>query len=463
MTMPSQEICDRARRARDARFDGLFFTGVRSTRIYCRPVCPAPSPKPCNIVYFSSAAAAAAAGYRPCLRCRPELSPDARPRDETVRRSLAAIADGWLEEGTVESLATAVGLSARHLRRCFLEQVGATPMQVDQTRRVSLAKQLLTETSLPIVHVALAAGFASVRRFNDAFQARSGMAPSAVRRSPDAPRDDFLRLRLAYRPPFDFAATLAVLRDDRLAGIERVDEGAWLRNVAVGRRSAWIAVTADAVKPELLLRVTGVEPRDIQALVRRVRRQFDLDADLQAARDVLVHDAVLARSIAQRAGLRIAGAWSGFECAVQCALRLGTAVDDARTSMDRLIERYGEKIGDAPLGLDRRFPDPATLATTDLANAIGLSAGSAAAVRRVALAVRDRQLHFGPAQALDGFVEHFVATTRLPLVDAHHVAYRALGDPDAWPLGDSGTTPDPGRAASWRPWRSYGALHLMAA
>jgi AraC family transcriptional regulator, regulatory protein of adaptative response / DNA-3-methyladenine glycosylase II len=220
--MPPLAVCDRARQTKDARFDGLFFTGVRSTRIYCRPVCPAPTPKPQNIVYFPSAAAAAGAGYRPCLRCRPELSPGLQPNDENVRRALALIAEGWLEEGSVETLASRVNVSARHLRRLFIEKAGATPLQVHQAHRIAMAKQLLSDTALPITQVALAAGFASVRRFNDAFHSRCGMAPSAVRRRAAVPLADGIRLRLVYRPPFDFAATLATLHAHALPGIERV-------------------------------------------------------------------------------------------------------------------------------------------------------------------------------------------------------------------------------------------------
>jgi AraC family transcriptional regulator, regulatory protein of adaptative response / DNA-3-methyladenine glycosylase II len=463
MSMPPPSVCDRARQTKDARFDGLFFTGVRSTRIYCRPVCPAPTPKPQNIVYFASAAAAASAGYRPCLRCRPELAPEIQPGDQSVRRALALIAEGWLEEGSVETLAQRVGVSARHLRRLFLDKTGATPLQVHQARRILLAKQLLTETALPVTQVALAAGFASIRRFNATFQARCGVAPSAFRRRAPTDIDDGIRMRLAYRPPFEFAHTLAFLREHALVGVERVGITSYERSVVSGSASGWINVTADPAKPELLLRVYGIEPEGIQPLVRRMRRVFDLDADLSAAHSVLGQDPRLFASIARRPGLRIPGAWDGFELAVSIALGPAAKTGDP-SMMQRLLDRYGTPIGNVPKGLDRRFPSSHVLATADLEHTIGAPPSHAATVRRLASAVRDGRLDFSSGQRLDEFVALFVACTDLPPSAAHLVACHALGDPDAWPLealpGNglvSGARAWP--CSAWRPWRGYAALH----
>ncbi len=462
--MPPEAICDRARQTKDARFDGLFFTGVRSTRIYCRPVCPAPTPKPQNIVYFPSAAAAAGAGYRPCLRCRPELSPGLQPGDQSVRRALALIAEGWLEEGSVQTLAQRVGISARHLRRLFIDKTGATPLQLHQARRVLLAKHLLTETALPVTQVALAAGFASIRRFNDTFHARCGVAPSAFRRRAIPLPDDGFCLRLAYRPPFDFARTLAVLREQALVGIERVSMASYERNVGSGSVFAWINVTADAAKPELRLRAQGIKPEGIQPLVRRVRRLFDLDADLNAAHEVLQQDPLITGSISRFPGLRIPGAWDGFELAV--AIALDPCAKAGRGSfLQRLLDRYGTTIVNAPAGLDRKFPSSEVLATADLQTTIGASPTNAHTVRRLAAAVRDRRLDFGCGQRLDEFVDRFVACTDMPRSMAHLVAWRALGDPDAWPLEPLGSDGPPEvdlalRSAAWRPWRGYAALHM---
>jgi AraC family transcriptional regulator, regulatory protein of adaptative response / DNA-3-methyladenine glycosylase II len=464
MSMPPTAVCDRARQTKDARFDGLFFTGVRSTRIYCRPVCPAPTPKPQNIVYFPSAAAAAGAGYRPCLRCRPELSPGIQSGDQSVRRALTLIAEGWLEEGSVETLAKRVGVSPRHLRRLFLDKAGATPLQVHQAQRVLMAKQLLTETSMSITQVALAAGFASIRRFNDTFHARCGVAPSAFRRRAPTLPSDSIRLRLAYRPPFDFAQTLAVLSERALAGIERVTAATYERNVSATGDAAWIRVTADPVKPELILHAYGIRPQSIQALVRRVRRMFDLDADLSAAHGLLQKDLRLAASITRRPGLRIPGAWDGFELAVAEALGLFERAGEVPL-LQRLLDRYGAATGTAPKGLDRTFPGSDVLATADLQNTIGAPARNAHAVRSLAIAVRDHRLDFSLGQHLDEFVDRFVACADLPRSMAHLVAWRALGDPDAWPIDDStndviaAVDSAPLSIAS-RPWRGYAALHL---
>jgi len=272
--MPSAEICDRARASRDVRFDGLFFIAVKSTGIYCRPVCPAPTVKRENVVYYATAAAAAAAGYRPCLRCRPELSPEVRVHgnEDAVHRALALIADGALEEGSIDALASQVGLSARQLRRLFLANTGATPVAVHATRRLLLAKQLLTETSLPVTHVALAAGFKSLRRFNAAFRGACGIAPTAIRRSGASAQDvgsqgkwAALTLRLAYRPPLAFSAMLAFLGKRAIPGIERVGTDSYERVIGPANNSTWIRVTSALDKPELRLEISRTDPRQTQA------------------------------------------------------------------------------------------------------------------------------------------------------------------------------------------------------
>jgi AraC family transcriptional regulator of adaptative response / DNA-3-methyladenine glycosylase II len=315
ITLDDHDLYDRARQSRDARFDGVFFTAVRSTGIYCRPVCPAPPPKRSNVRYYPSAAAAAAAGYRPCLRCRPELSPEAQQHlgEESVQRALALIAEGALQDASVERLAADVGLSARQLQRVFVAQLGATPAAVHATRRLLLAKQLLTETALPITQVALAAGFNSLRRFNTAFLEGCGMPPSAIRKQrAEVPGGDLL-LRLGYRPPLDFAAMLDFLRKRAIPGIERVGETSYARVLGPLQASTRIQVEADPQRHELRLRIAAADPRAIPDIVRRVRRIFDLDADLRAVHATLGAEPLLARAIARRPGLRVPGGWDGFD------------------------------------------------------------------------------------------------------------------------------------------------------
>ena len=304
--MPDRTHCDCARLARDARFDGLFFTAVRSTGIYCRPVCPAPPPKPSNISYYPTAAAATAAGYRPCLRCRPELSPQAQQHlgEESVQRALAMIAEGALLEQPVQTLADAVGMSARQLQRQFVQQLGATPIQVHGTRRLLLAKQLLTETALPVTEVALAAGFNSLRRFNAAFLQGCGMPPSALRKQrSDVPGGD-LCLRLGYRPPLDLPAMLTFLQRRAIPGIEQVDADGYRRVIGAPGQATLIHVSAAPTRDELLLRIGATDPRQIPQIVRRVRRIFDLDADLHAVHATLAQDPLLEQAITRRPGLR---------------------------------------------------------------------------------------------------------------------------------------------------------------
>jgi AraC family transcriptional regulator, regulatory protein of adaptative response / DNA-3-methyladenine glycosylase II len=471
--MPAPEICDRARRAKDARFDGLFFTAVRSTGIYCRPVCPAPAPKRRNIVYFPTAAAASAAGYRPCLRCRPELSPESNARggEETVSRALALIADGALEDESMESLAARVGVSGRHLRRVFLTRTGATPIAVYATRRLLLAKQLLTETSLPVTEVALASGFRSLRRFNAAFREGCGMAPSAIRRlRTDAPSGT-LTLRLGYRPPFDFAAMLAFLAKRAIPGIERVGEDRYERVVGPAARSTWICVRADAAKPELRLSISDTDARAIPDVVRRVRRLFDLDADVGAVHAALGEDALLARAIAARPGLRVPGGWDGFEIAIRAVLGQQVSVAGATTLARRLVESYGAPRGDGRDGLDRLFPTPEALADAPL-ETIGIPRSRAATLRALAAAVLDGRIDFGAGQRLDDFVARFVALPGVGPWTAQYVAMRALGHPDAFPAGDLVLQQVLGagrrwtareteaRSQAWRPWRAYAVLQL---
>ena len=484
-TMPSPAICDRARASKDARFDGLFFTAVRSTHIYCRPVCPAPTPKRQNITYYPTAAAATADGYRPCLRCRPELSPEAHARgsDDAVQRALALIADGALQDGSIETLAARVGIGSRQLRRVFLSHAGATPIAVHTTRRLLLAKQLLTETTLPITQVALAAGFNSLRRFNAAFLEGCGMPPSAlrkrragtgmraIRRQRGETPSATLTLRLGYRPPLAFAAMLAFLAKRAIPGIERVGTDSYERVIGPIDASTWIRVTASHAKPELLLEISNTDPRAIPDIVRRVRRMFDLDADLAAVHAVLRDEPLLAKGIRKRPGLRVPGGWDGFEIAVRAVLGQQVSVAGATTLARRLVDAYGESRVDAREGLDRMFPTPERLRDAPLEK-IGLPKTRAATLRSLAMAVIAQRIHFGPGQRLDAFVESLVALPGIGPWTAHYVAMRALGHPDAFPAGDlvlqqvlggdkrlSERATD-ARSQAWRPWRAYTVLHL---
>jgi AraC family transcriptional regulator of adaptative response / DNA-3-methyladenine glycosylase II len=476
LTMPSPAICDRARASKDARFDGLFFTAVRSTGIYCRPVCPAPTPKRHNITYYPTAAAATAAGYRPCLRCRPELSPEARAADvdEASTRALALIADGALQDVSVDALATQVGLGGRQLRRVLLARTGATPHEIHATRRLLLAKQLLTETALPVTHIALAAGFNSLRRFNAAFVEGCGMAPTAIRRQRGETPEKTLTLRLGYRPPLDFRAMLAFLAKRAIPGIERVGEDSYERAIGPADASTWIRVIADREKPELHLTISRVDPRAIPDIVRRVRRMFDLDADLVAVHKALRGEPLFAKALRKRPGLRVPGGWDGFEIAVRAVLGQQVSVAGATTLAKRLVEAFGETRSDAGVdhaGLDRAFPTPQRLRDANL-ETIGLPKSRAATIRALSAATMDGRIGFGAGQRLDEFVTRMSTLPGIGAWTAHYIALRALGHPDAFPAGDLvlqqmlgdgarlSERATEARSQAWRPWRAYSVIHL---
>jgi AraC family transcriptional regulator of adaptative response / DNA-3-methyladenine glycosylase II len=478
-SLPEAQICETARLSRDARFDGLFFTAVSSTGIYCRPVCPAPVPKRENVNYFANAATAEAAGYRPCLRCRPELAPGNtgwQRGDHVVARALKLIETGVLEDQSLEQLANRLDIGARQLRRLFVERVGAPPISVHTTRRLLFAKQLLTETAMPVTDVALASGFRSLRRFNSAFLQANRIAPRELRRHPRTAgiTDAALELRLGYRPPYDFDALLAFLRGRALPGVERVDEQSYARVFGPADASGWLRLSAwPSGEHALRLQLHCPQPSQLLGVVTKLRRMFDLDANPQAIADTFHRDAVLGPLSARRPGLRLPGGWDGFEIAVRAILGQQISVAAARTLATRIVQRYGEAlpVAVAP-GLERLFPTPTALAEADLRE-IGLTTARAATVRGVAQALLDGRVDFRAEQTLETFVARWITLPGIGEWTAHYMAMRAQGDPDAFPAADLilrrqatadavplSTKALTARAESWRPWRAYSVMHL---
>ena len=461
---PASTRFERARLARDARFDGLFYTAVKSTGIYCRPVCPAPAPKPGNVVYFETAGAAAAAGFRPCLRCRPELSPDdrsGRARDQLPDLVLARIHEGALDDQTASALAAEFGAGERQLRRSFLTRYGITPQAAAATHRIHVAKQLLTETRMAVTDVAYAAGFASLRRFHQAFAAATGMNPTQLRRNDAATArpTDVHRLRLAYRPPYDWPRALAFLRQRALPGIEHVGEHDYRRELPELADGARLRVTHDPAHHALALELFALPTQSIPKVAQRVRRMFDLDADPQAVAATLSCDSLLAPLLRARPGLRVPTAFDPWETAVRAVVGQRISVAATRTLLTRMIASDG------------RFPAPAAIGQHDLAG-IGLTRSRAATIQALARAVLSGRVHFRAGQSLDAFVEGLVQIPGIGPWTAHYIAMRALGHPDAYPLGDlivkralGNPTPsqERARAEAWRPWRSYVVLHLWTA
>jgi AraC family transcriptional regulator, regulatory protein of adaptative response / DNA-3-methyladenine glycosylase II len=482
----ARRVCDEARLSRDARFDGLFFTAVSTTGIYCRPVCPAPAPKSTNVAYYPSAAAAEAAGFRPCLRCRPELAPGSgswRRGDELVARALALIDDGLLADEPLPALAERLQVSDRQLRRLFVERVGAPPVGVHGTRRLLLAKQLLTDTTLSITDVAMAAGFQSVRRFNAVFCDAYRMAPRDLRRLQDVTGNDTLTLRIGYRPPYDFEAMLAFLRNRALPGVEVVDETSYRRVFGTPDAPGWLRVTRWPLAPgaapahALRLEVYGSRPAVLLSLVNRVRRLFDLDADPEAIAGALAGDPILRPFVGRCPGRRLPGGWDGFEVAVRAIVGQQVSVAAARTIASRLVAAVGTAlpVDLAAVGFTHLFPQPAALVDADLTG-IGLTRDRAHTIRQMARALVEGRVDFGREQTLDEFVARWTRLSGVGPWTAHYIAMRALSHPDAFPAEDlvlrravGGSGPAVSardlrlRAEAWRPWRAYAVMHLWSA
>jgi AraC family transcriptional regulator of adaptative response / DNA-3-methyladenine glycosylase II len=465
---------DRARLSRDPRFDGKFFIAVTTTGIYCRPVCPARTSKSSNVRYYPTSAAAAEAGFRPCLRCRPEAAPGTPAwmgTSAVVRRALRLIDDGALDNTSVSTLAARVGVGARHLDRLFLQYVGASPIAVAQTRRLHFAKRLLDETDLPITQIALAAGFGSIRRFNTAFQKTYARAPRELRKRPrsESARDEVV-LRLAYRPPYHWNQVHDFLAMRALPGVERVDARGYARTVALSTGHAIVCVRPLESEDALELRVRGAPPASLFQLSSAARRTFDLAADPAAIALAFKSDPLLSPLVHNRPGLRIPGAWDPFECAVRAVLGQQVSVAAGRTLAARLVARAGQELATGTEGLTHLFPSPGALEAANL-DGLGITGARIRALKEMARAVMDGRLDFTlPA------TEVAAALALLPGFGdwtAQYVSLRALGEPDAFLSGDpvlrrvAGVGGSPltarlleARAEAWRPWRGYAVLHL---
>jgi AraC family transcriptional regulator of adaptative response / DNA-3-methyladenine glycosylase II len=475
--------CYRAISTRDARFDGRLFVGVKTTGIYCRPICPARTPKFANVMFYASAAAAQEAGFRPCLRCRPEVSPETafwRGTSNTVSRALALIEAGGLDADDVEGLANRLGVGARQLRRLFQRHVGASPITVAQTRRVLLAKQLIHETSLPMAEVALASGFGSVRRFNETFQAMFGRSPATLRRIRDRARRgaDALSVRLPYRAPYDWDAMLSFLKARAIPAVERVEGNSYLRSIGLGKHAGTICV-APAVKNCVEVTIRFPDISALPQIIARVRRVFDLSADPEMIGAHLSADPALAPLVAARPGLRVPGAWDGFELAMRAIFGQQITMPAATKLLGNLVACHGEPLSVTMLhdeGLSHLFPTPALVAAID-PTTLAMPGARATAVVSLARAVSADPQIFSHGVGLEEAIAKLRALPGVGEWTAQYIAMRELREPDAFPAADigllramadaSGRRPSPAelltRAEAWRPWRAYAALHLWAA
>ena len=474
------DACYRAVAAHDARFDGAFFIGVTSTGIYCRPVCRVKTPRRENCRFFAHASQAEGAGFRPCLRCRPELAPQtlawsAQDASALLAQHAARLLDSpdaWGDEvPSVAGLAARLGVSDRHLRRVFEAELGVSPMDWLQTRRLLAAKQLLADTRLPVAQVALAAGFASLRRFNAAFAAQYRMSPTALRRDgSEAKPGDGIAVTLGYRPPYDVREMLQFLQQRGIAGVEQIDVAA--HTVARTLRldddtCGWVACRFEPEQHRVQVRVAESLAPQLPRVIARVRAWLDLDADPAA-----IH-AVLGADFPALAGLRVPGTLDGFELAVRAVVGQQVTVAAARTLTTRLVERFGTPLATPIDGLTRLFPSPAALAAAsgDELGQLGLVRQRQAAIHALAQAVTSGQIRLHAGADVAATMDALKALPGIGAWTADYIALRALRWPDAFPAGDvalqKALSPDgqrltaraaEGRAERWRPWRAYAVI-----
>ncbi|MHB8873175.1 MAG: AlkA N-terminal domain-containing protein [Myxococcaceae bacterium] len=462
-----RESCYRAVKSRDARFDGRFFTAVRTTGIYCRPVCPARTPLRRNVRFFHCAAAAEEAGFRPCRRCRPDAAPGSagwQGSSATVARALRLIGEGALDEAGVDALAGRLGIGERHLRRLFTDHLGTSPQGVASSRRAHLARQLIDATRLPMAQVALSSGFRSVRQFNEVVRAVFRQTPSQLRTLQGERPPGATTLRLAYRPPFAWDELIGFLAARAIPAVERAEPGRYLRAFEGGV----LEVSPSPARASSLTLTVRGRTEGLLGLVRRVRRLFDLDADPLAIAGCLGGSRELRAAVAARPGLRVPGAWDPFETFCRAILGQQVSVRAATTLCGRLAKAFGAPLSTGPVeGLTHLFPTPRRLARADL-GALGIVRARAQAIRAAAARLTRGEPLFEPAADLDALVARLCTLEGVGPWTAHYLAMRVFAEPDAFPAGDLVLRRATGlderaleaRARAWRPWRAYAALHL---
>lgn len=469
-----------ALRSHDPRFDGVFFVGVTSTGVYCRPICPAKTPRRANCRFFASAEIAEKAGFRPCLRCRPELAPGRAPVDKAHRIAhliSRRIDEGLLDDGAgLEEIAAQFGVGSRQLRRIVQRELGVSPVELMQTRRLLLAKQLLTETALPVTEIAFASGFSSLRRFNDAFRTHYRLSPTRLRRRAAEPREkivaaDTATLQLSYRPPYDWDAMLEFLGARVIREVECVTTAGYARTVRLGPHTGWIRVTHAPKQRALLVEFTISLSPALPALLGRLRNLFDLTArpDLIAAH--LGKDELLRKSVAKSPGLRVPGAFDGFEMAIRAILGQQITVKAATTLAGRFAAAFGERIETPLPELTRLSPLASRVAKAridDVAK-LGIVRARATSILALARAFESGALKLDAGASPESDVATLVALPGIGPWTANYLAMRASRWPDAFPKEDIAVRKNLGGVSAkraeelsqaWRPWRSYAVMHI---
>jgi AraC family transcriptional regulator, regulatory protein of adaptative response / DNA-3-methyladenine glycosylase II len=475
------DICWQAMQSRDRRFDGRFFVAAVTTGIYCRPICPVPFAKPNNISLFPCAAAAEAAGFRPCRRCRPETAPGTPAwvgTSAVVSRALRLIGEGALDAGDIEALAERVGIGSRQLRRLFIEHLGVPPIKIAITHRLHFARNLIEQTNMAMAEIAVNAGFKSIRAFNHAVRTTAGQSPSELRRLrgelPVSQRGEFV-MRLLYRPPYHWSALLAFLRSRATPGVELVGEDFYQRTVESDGGAGVVDVRPDQENTCLMVRIALPKYEGLLRVVERVRRVFDLGADPLQIAAHLSRDPMLKPLLELRPGLRVPGVWHGFEVAVRAVLGQRLTVIDSAAVAGELVRNYGRPSETTVSDLTHLFPRPEDLADADLAH-LGIDERCAESINSLARALCRKRLTFEFSRTLQDTISRLSAIDGIEENAAHYIAMRAFGEPDAFPSDDPALKHGPGTSQAptssekmlslteaWRPWRAYAAMHLWAA
>lgn len=458
-----------ALRARDYRFDGKFFVAVKTTGVYCRPICPA-RPKRENIIFFPDAASAEAAGYRPCLRCRPEcapLSPAWWGKRAVVQRALKLIANnGLLHKTNEEEFAERLGVSARHLRRLFEAEIGRTPKQIADVNRLNFARRLIVETSMPIMTVGRTSGFISLRRFNDAFKKRFARSPSQLRKVRlKSKNTEGIDLKLSFRPPFDWQSLIRFYQSHPIPGVESVAENSFERVFRIDGSLGFLRVQPVAGQPQLQLGIVTEDPRVLFAVVNRIRRMFDLDSDPMLIADSFARVPRLAKLVDRFPGLRVPGSWDPFETAVCTILGQVVSAEQRASLVGELVRGYGEEIIHPVTG-DKAylFPGPAVLASADL-NQVRTSDPRRETIRDFSRRVLSGAISLSEAQDPTIFRKALLEIKGLGPWSAEYMSLRSIGDTDAFPRTDLilkrvlALHPDLDVEVI-KPWRGYAAVYL---
>lgn len=472
-------ICWQAINSRDPRFDGRFFAGVTTTGLYCRNICPVPSARPKNILLFACAAAAEAAGLRPCKRCQPQAAPGTPAwlgTSAVVSRAFRLILEGALNDGSVEELADRLGLGSRQLRRLFVQHLGASPLKIATTHRVHLARKLIDESGLPMTQVAFGSGFKSIRAFNHAIRLSARQSPNELRHAADGSRSKAgpggLEIRLPYRRPFDWASLIAFLKSRAIPGVELVTENSYQRTIEVGGVPGLLTVRPDGARSRLVVHLQTGSYEGLAQTVERVRRIFDLSADPIQIASHLSSDPRLRGLIKLRPGLRVPGVWDGFEAAVLAVLGQKLTTSGSKRLVARFVQMFGTPVDTSIDGLKYLFPRPEVLAHADLSRA-GIGDSCAHAIRKLTSSTIRRHLSFATSRTLEQAVSRLGESCGIDESTANYIAMRAFGEPDAFPskelglrrsLAEAGpivsATQALAMAEQWRPWRAYAAMHV---